>query len=520
MIPRPSFLPCRFVLLTSSLSLSLLFTIAQANAAPSHHERAADSSNPLNIDWDPAPAPEDGPPLSANALRDKSYLPAQVGAIVGAYAFSLVVVAITLLSLAKRRREHLKAGSDEIDFETKGKDVDHDLIIDPSALNTFGPDTVPNFSYPSPTKTEFDDHSRYIFPSPLASTSAPGVHPQVDQSIVAADKAMAQQQLEEMYKYVLEHEDAKQKGIAPELPDLPGSSIRSSGVGDKSSISEMSTRTSSSKKERTKPASLNLAAANEEQSQSRTSSFLSSLRSPKKKPQKGINISSPMMTPQSATFPRHDGQEMGGIPPRHYAPPPPPPVPMSESQHGGAPMTPDISPQSVQSIDERIAVQLDTSRAISHSRNISQAPTEYDPESATSATSRTPLVGLPASPRSSRGPSLPSSPKPGATFARPKQSSAVRTGGSLPLRAYEPSAASPTAQTTKQTVFERKGPLSPTTGRTPFTAGATPYSPYQPFTPVVPMTPSLVTREDRRRMKRLVPKTPTLEMVENSDEVW
>jgi hypothetical protein len=34
------------------------------------------------------------------------------------------------------------------------------------------------------------------------------------------------------------------------------------------------------------------------------------------------------------------------------------------------------------------------------------------------------------------------------------------------------------------------------------------------------MTPSLVTKEDRKRMKRLVPKTPTLTMVQNPDDVW
>jgi hypothetical protein len=294
------------------------------------------------------------------------------------------------------------------------------------------------------------------------------------------------------------------------------------------STSDRSTKSTLSKKERNKPANLNIGAANEEKTQSRTSSLLSALRSPKKKAPKGVNISSPIMTPQSATFPRQEGQELGGIPPRHYAPPPPPPVPgmssANTSRHNnGAPLTPDISPQSVQSIDERIAVQLDTARAIStHNRNMSQAPTEYDPESATSMHSSAPLVGLPASPRSPtfHRPSLPSSPKPGASFSRPNPPSAVRTGGSLPFRAYESSLASPSAQTTKQTVFERKGPLSPTTGRTPFTASAVPYSPYQPNTPIVPMTPSLVTKEDRKRMKRLVPKTPTLQMVESSEDVW
>jgi hypothetical protein len=328
---------------------------------------------------------------------------------------------------------------------------------------------------------------------------------------------MAQQQLEEMYKYVMEHDEAKQKGIVLDAPVIPGQSPRPTLDKPTATLT---------KKERTKPASLNLSAAKEDRTQSRTSSILSALRSPKKKTVKGINISSPIMTPKSATFPRPEAQEMNIIPPRHYAPPPPPPIPTDQIRFGaqvrnsGAPLTPDMSPQSVQSIDERIGSQLGP---YTHSRNMSQAPTEADPESATSEHSQVPLVGLPSSPKpGARFPSLPLSPKPGATFQRPNPPSAVRTGGTLPLRAYEPALGSPSAiaHTTKQTVFERKGPLSPSGNMTPYTASAVPYSPYQPFTPCVPMTPSLVTKDDRKRMKRMMPKTPTMEMVRSSEDIW
>lgn len=534
-------LSCASSLLPSIPYLLLLPLFAIAEPSPSVFERDP-NNNPLNINWDPAPAPEDGPPISASALRDKSYLPAQIGAIVGAYAFSLVLVAITLLCLAKKRREHLKAANDEADFETEyipdSKDssaerFDPTIVAQPFTTYDHVPQIqhpgdphgavpyVPNFSYPSPTKTEFNEPTQYIHPSPISVSTAPGVNFQVDQGVVAADRAMAQQQLEEMYRHVMEHEDAKQRGTAIETP-LPVPP-----PAERYSTSDRSMRSTISKKEKNKPANLNLSGANEAKTQSRTSSLFSALRSPKKKAAKGVNISSPIMTPQSGTFPRQESQEMSGIPPRHYAPPPPPPVPtiqppVSASRTHGAPMTPDISPQSVQSIDERIAVQVEMSHHNNaHNRNVSQAPTEYDPESAVSMHSNAPLVGLPASPRSPGfKQSLPSSPKPGMSFSRPNPPSAVRTGGSLPLRAYEPSMISPSIQTTKQTVFERKGPLSPGSGRTPFTAGAAPYSPYQPNTPVVPMTPSLVTKEDRKRMKRMVPKTPTLQMVESQDDTW
>ncbi|UNI22613.1 hypothetical protein JDV02_008484 [Purpureocillium takamizusanense] len=527
--------PLLSLVFTSALSIALFSAAVFSN--PTSIAGALDerNNNPLNIDWDPAPAPEDGPPLSAGALRNPKYLPAEIGGIVAAYGASLVLVAITLLSLAKKRREHLRGGDDEFALSSPPGIIRIERRFSKFPIATPRTATVPNFSYPSPINTEFDPPDSYIYPSPTSSITAPGVDPSVDQSIVQADREMAQQQLEEMYKHVMEHEDAKERGVVLDTPVMtPQGQHRVSSP-------------SSSKKERSKPASLKLSGGYEKP-QSKTASLLSALRSPRKKAVKGVTISSPIMTPQSSTFPRQEPQEMNPMSPRHYAPPPPPPIPTDQISFGasrvsrnGAPMTPDISPESVQSIDERINSQLGPSTS---ARGGYLAPTEGDPESATSEHSQVPLVGrsqaplagAPASPthgprsptwpaspgRGPRSPTLPASPKPGATFQRGNAPSAVRTGGSLPLRAYEPSLASPStiARTTKQTVFERRGPLSPTTGRTPRTAGAVPYSPYQPFTPVVPVTPSLVTKEDRRRMKRMVPKTPTLDMVQSEEEMW
>lgn len=340
---------------------------------------------------------------------------------------------------------------------------------------------------------------------------------------------MAQAELEQMYKYVMEQEEAKEAGVefrAPMVPAQPRDST-------------LTTASSShnNKREKNKPANLNL--AKPEKKESRTSSILSALKSPRKKKQlQGISISSPIMTPMSGTFPQYVGEEMSAIPPRHYAPAIPPPVPMNHNHsqasfasrrntgHIAPLMTPpDLSPESTQSIDERLgamaAAKGKDRNSISddedneghdqvsnlqqpHSRHISLATTtDADPISAISDTgsqaallrtttlTHTPAgvrtSGLPTSPKPgvNRFPSLPSSPKPGASFHRgpPQQQSAVRTGGTLPLRAYENAAypsgmvASPTTgqfagMRTTETVFQRAavGPLSPGgmhTARTP-----------------------------------------------------
>lgn len=529
-------------LLSSTLLLLLSALHCHASASPTFSDLTR-RSNPLNINYNPAPPPEEGPPLSANALRDPSNLAWQLGVIGGSYGICLALVAILIVALSKNRRLALRNGADEADFEdTDVKTVPQFTLgpPPPASPRSIPRSPVRNFSYPSPLQTDFPAsqvdrfHSpgAYIAPSPQSSVRLPGVDSSVDQSVVATDRAMAQSQLEEMYKFVMEQEEAKKQGVI--LQGTPALSTQS-----RPSTSDRSTVTL--KKERVKPAGLDLSKEREqpgEKTQSRTSSIFSALRSPRKKNSgvKGMSISSPMMTPASATFPRSEAQEMNTIPPRQYQPAAPPPVPTdqvpfglyrqshrpSNSKHQVqvAPATPNDSPESTMSIDERIGNQL----PVSHSRNHSAARHEVDPISAASEHSQSPLVGLPSSPKPSvtRFPTLPTSPKPGATFQRKEAPSAVRTGGTLPFRAYEPAMASPQMNTTtiKETTFERAYPISPMTGRTPGTAMAVPYSPYQPFSPCVPMTPSLVTKADRKRMRKLEPKTPTLEMVKGSEDVW
>ncbi|KAK3342405.1 hypothetical protein B0H65DRAFT_549619 [Neurospora tetraspora] len=614
-----SFLTTSLVLTWPHLCLAIP---SPSNGQPDLSPRG--NNNPLNIDWDPAPAPEDGPPLSRGAIRDPAYLPAQIGGIVGSYAVSLVIVAILLLVLSKGRRQALinadlpdedkylnfnplPAYLQQTEEEFKQtlaqfhqQELGEQFYQQQQEQGQFLP-PLPTLQIPQspyrnwgfregPLSASRSQHSVISAGSPTSTVLAAGYDLSVDQTVIRHDRAMAQQQLEEMYKHVMEQEEAKAEGRQYIPPNLPRPSVSSFASQQQQQQQAPGTI------RKNKPSNLNLSKEKEEK-QSRGSSLLNFLKSPKKnKAPQGLSISSPIMTPMSGTFPRGyhpdvDGQEMNPIPPRHYAPAKPPPIPsdvlpfrrQNSGQQGQYP-TPDISPVSTQSIDQRIDIALhrppqregsrSDERLPSHVRDPSAASNASsltgdaylaDPPSAVSERSTSGLVsgtvGLPSSPRPgvNRFPSLdstrtlPSSPKPGASFSssrsgasgtsstlRPNapaplnslngnaSSSAVRAGGALPLRAYEPSLASPTSgsQTTKQTVFTRQanGPLSPgmnTAGlRTPWTGAPVPYSPYQPFSPVVPITPSLVTKADRKRMKRFEPKTPTVEMVRSEEEIW
>ncbi|KAK1589790.1 uncharacterized protein LY79DRAFT_234743 [Colletotrichum navitas] len=535
---RPQ-LRLRFLSITFFFALFVCSCPTTARAAPSVHETR--NNSPLNINRDLAPSLEDGPPAaSAGAPKDPSYLPYQIGAIVGSYGVSLVLVAALLLILSKRRREALAAGNEEVDFEDPKPHPPKLTLEVPNSPRSIPRSPVRNISYPAADEYQTPEYpipqTPYITPTPTSTLHAPGVDFAVDQTVVAKDRKMAQTQLEEMYKYVMEQEEAKAAGIK-----LEGSPVLPNSQPQLPTPTNAGFSKSTLRKEKHKPGNLTLGEEKGEKKQSRASSIFAALRSPKKhKEVRGISISSPIMTPMTGTFPRQESQELSAIPPRQYAPPPPPPaVPGSSSTYGGAqqhngqisPVSPEHSPESTQSIDERIGGQI----PFGHARNPSAALSEMEHNSAVSERSTAPLIGLPQSPKPGArfSSTLPASPKPGSSFQIPpapsaaggfrsKAPSAVRTGGNLPLRAYEPAMSSPSlvSQTTKQTVFTRAGPLSPSGARTPATGMAVPYSPYQPFTPCVPMTPTLVTKADRKRMKKLEPKTPTLEMVRSENDIW
>ncbi|KIV83760.1 hypothetical protein PV11_05755 [Exophiala sideris] len=92
-----------------SISAILIFILA---FVPGPAKAAPHSIWTVQIDNSPAPSPDQGPPLSAGALRDKSKLKYEIAGIVGAYVFWLLLLLVLLLFVGKRlRRKHQTSNS-------------------------------------------------------------------------------------------------------------------------------------------------------------------------------------------------------------------------------------------------------------------------------------------------------------------------------------------------------------------------------------------------------------------------
>lgn len=520
-------------------------------------------NNPLNIDWYPAPSPEEGPPLSAGASRDKALLPAQIGGILGAYLFTICIVGIGIILVGRRFRLRLQKAQRLLDIELNGpltsktnKTFDHfnGSPISPG-LTPGGPR---NF-WPTQEK----DRNPYVFPNSVRSlgqspTTPTSENPYIDPRIVEADRDMLQRDLEDIYAHVMAQEEAKAAGVKLEELPLPPQLQRVGPVPAPAPQREQSPIKQST---RARPSNLSLIEESKS-TKSRTSSLLSSLKSPRfGRKSKDLQISSPILTPTSAQFQhQRNASDEEPLSPRYYTPPPPPPVPRDQAPYSHSRDTSSGPASPTRSIAEQLAPhpygQTGSQR---HRPNQSQTSVQTtnsqrnEPPSATSATSLTPLFNPPPPvekklqiqlpPKQNRvqmqslnmQSTTPSYPPPQfnqnsrltQTQINTQANAQTSQTRALPFRQFEPPLASPSYinTTTKTTVLdrgpERGGPQ--TAGlRTPWSAGAVPYSPYQPFSPMMPITPRLVTKEDRKKMEKMQKKckTPTTELIRSEDDIW
>lgn len=476
------------------LLISLL--ISSTDAVPAWH---------ISIIEGRAPSSEDGPPLSDSALRDPSYIPIQVGSIIGAYLLFIIITGIALLFVGRRLRRAAQASPRTLAMEMLKpgqNNLSHNFgpsPISPASDNPYGPSPISTVdmkssTWPSPEKTK----SNAIWPSigrrQNNPTSMQSSVVTFDNSVIEDDIARNQQEMDRLYAAVMEHEEhrfSSQVDVAgsqnpPELQHLrSGPAPQPEPPRSDTDSPARTVPVSPRKQSRPSP----IATLSRLSSRSSLGSFGG------KRGVRNLPISPPIGSPELEVEKASTYGESAPLTPRIYEPGPPPPTPptgqpavvVSDSLDESRP-----SPRYGRFPRFGRAPRTAAPTTLSFSESSAQPePQPHDKENniqlrnLASKQKRTPapLALHPVGPENSN--------------SRPQLFTAP-----LPLRNSNPSNQGDRPPSMiKATVLERKIPehlRGPRTG-----VPATPYSPYMPFTPLTPMTPSrLVTKQERKRMEK------------------
>lgn len=502
-----------------SLWVLLAFLLSSVRAFPSNIWH-------VSIDNGPAPSPEDGPPLSASAIRDRTYLPVQIGSIVGAYLLFVLITGSALLLVGRRLRRAAQASPRTLAMQMmKPVRTDASDAYDPSPIspvsknNPYGPSPVSTMdmksSWPSPDKSRGS-----VWKSSLrghkqqASIQSSVVT--FDESVIEEDKTKNQIEMERLYKSVMEHDEQKSSSVIdvseeqqhpPELQHLRSTSGLPSPPPKAGTKSPSRTLTTSPRKS-IRPSPIT--------THSRASSRSSFGSFGKKRGIRNLPISPPMGSPDLA--PNHNDlyNEAEPLSPRFYQPGPPPPTPPQRQQSSIHEARLDSSRLSPRSAEFRLFARSPrTSIPTLQTYPEYSTPTEQEYGNRVSnahkyETTKQKRTPAPLTLRTQDN-------------APPSQQHPLRSAP-LPLRNLNPNRYNPDRppSTIKATVIESRAPNqhlgAPRTG-----VPMTPYSPYVPFTPLTPMTPSrLVTKQERkRREKEEGRRVATVEdAVEEEGDMW
>ncbi|KAL8678126.1 MAG: hypothetical protein Q9186_005497 [Xanthomendoza sp. 1 TL-2023] len=493
----------------------------------------------VSIFQGPAPSREEGPPLSANSLRDPAYLPAQIGGIVAAYVLSLLIIGGGVLFVGRRLRRSAQASPRTLAMEMlKPGRQDVPKAFDPSPID---PSPAPKDLYgPSPAST-LDMKNNW--PSPDKSRTSvrwpsvksprnyqPSIQSSVitfDESVIEDDKTRNEKEMERLYAAVMEHEDLKSTGSLPpkeaplsqhppELQHLRTNTLSSRPVSPPlrdSTKSPARTLTTSPKKS-IRPSPI--------MTHSRNSSRSSFGSFGKRRGIRNLPISPPMGSPDLVPQPLGPYGETEPLSPRFYDPGPPPPTPpakdamfqRSQPEH----LNTSLSSPRQGSFRDPLRTPRTSVPTFQPVPEIIEHPAPFPVDPAPERPTFT-------SPKTKRAPA-PLSLKTGQTSAGSTGTLPLRSAP-LPFRNLNSNRGGNNysdrpPSMIKATVLERKIPdrslATPRTG-----VPMTPYSPYMPFTPLTPMTPSrLVTREERKQKEREEGRRViTVEdRVEEESEVW
>ncbi|KAF2749526.1 hypothetical protein M011DRAFT_518052 [Sporormia fimetaria CBS 119925] len=397
----------------------------------------------------PAPAPEDGPPASRNASRDKSLLPAQACAIAGAYILTVLIWGVLLLTVGRKMRR--KA-------ETTPKALELRLVTSRFSSRT---PASPQSARSATSWFKRGFKNNPTIDSNTANAESPSVYSPApfDQKVIDSDRERAQADMERLYAAVMEHD--RKKSMSQYSNDGTGHNERRALHIDTNGISAHSNPASPVRAifppgyhhngPPTAPLPHNRL-RDERPSSPRSILSKRSIASDASRASKNarfnlknLRIAHPAKYPDNG----HDDEAR---------------TPLSPNFHDPNFHDPN-SPRSVQTTSPTTPGDLDYEQLDEVQPLPRPAPQRLGSYNSTHA---------------------------------PSPRSATAHSNALPLRGYAEPLKSPDLRTT--VLDRRRDELSmgsPQTG-VPFT----PYSPYMPFTPVTPVTPHLVTRRERKERRR------------------
>ncbi|KAL4918276.1 hypothetical protein BDW62DRAFT_210561 [Aspergillus aurantiobrunneus] len=416
--------------------------------------------------------------LPENPPLDEPLLAVQIGGIVGAYVIFVAIILTLLLVVGRRLRRAVQSSNYTLQVEM----IKPKAPINTSAAPSMDPSPI------TPTNKSHGFRSWTSLTKGSHSRSNNGSVATIDhESVVAADRRRAQDQMEMLYAAVMAHDE--QRAAASTSPISPAEEVSLKDLSPRSPMSYQSAHTN--------PFS-DYASRIPEEPQ------------PQPQPQ-------PYYQPQQ--YQQHYQQ--------HYQQQPPTPSAATAAAAGAAPPPQSPGGRSTTSRLSRIS-----NLSLFHSNRDSTSASQSQPASKIRSP-RFPLRKLPiSSPLASPDPATPHTevplsprfynpapppvpptmtrtststtssqdrrnPPPRLNLQAASPGGPGRSSSSLPFREAYPQQLS--APPTKTTILERpeKNLNGPRTGM------PTPYSPYMPFTPVTPLTPSrIVTKKQRKRQGR------------------
>ncbi|KAK5087131.1 hypothetical protein LTR05_004302 [Lithohypha guttulata] len=190
-------------MLTIASSLFTVFLLVDfSSAAPTEKK----SIWTISIFRDPAPSPEEGPPASANALRDPSKLKYEIVGIVCAYLFWLTLTAIGLVIVGARYRRRQQQSDRTLKMESIMKPTGRVTLreIEAGPKSPLGP-----LSPKSPGKMMSIKSWARSHRGQPSEVSLSTLNSRIDDRVVEADRARNMDDMAKLYAAVMVHDQER-----------------------------------------------------------------------------------------------------------------------------------------------------------------------------------------------------------------------------------------------------------------------------------------------------------------------